>query len=272
MANAINTLGDRLLDDMQKLMRRHRPAVAWRDPLAPVIARGNARAGQASRFERHDGVPRPLRAAAVASGEPKPAEEDTIAVETLAPPLRDRLRALVGPEVDRAYLHTDRAADAVARAEAADAVTVGEHIFFRSGRYAPQSPAGRGLLAHELTHVAESTRPGAGARRASPEGVRAEERLAVAREQRLAGPDVSPLVAPALAAAGAAPMMATAARPAPPATAGPSPDLQPMRADEDRPPPLPPPVLAAVPAFDAMRRGLFRDLMSQLRVEFERGA
>ena len=37
----------------------------------------------------------------------------------------------------------------------ANAVTVGTNIFFAPNRYAPDSPAGEHLLAHELAHVAQ---------------------------------------------------------------------------------------------------------------------
>ncbi|MEJ7813237.1 MAG: DUF4157 domain-containing protein, partial [Gemmatimonadaceae bacterium] len=41
------------------------------------------------------------------------------------------------------------------------AYTVGRHIVFAPGRYAPDTPTGMRLLAHELAHVAQQTQPGA---------------------------------------------------------------------------------------------------------------
>ncbi|MEJ7596460.1 MAG: DUF4157 domain-containing protein [Kofleriaceae bacterium] len=52
-------------------------------------------------------------------------------------------------------VHTDTVAAQAARALNAEAFTVGEDIFFASGKYAPETPSGRKLLAHELTHVAQ---------------------------------------------------------------------------------------------------------------------
>lgn len=52
----------------------------------------------------------------------------------------------------------DRAAES-ARAVDAAAYTVGSDIVFGAGRYAPQSAAGRRLLAHELAHVAQQAGP-----------------------------------------------------------------------------------------------------------------
>jgi hypothetical protein len=55
-------------------------------------------------------------------------------------------------------IHTDARAAEAARAVQARAWTVGNHIAFDSGAYAPQTAAGRRLLAHELTHVVQQTK------------------------------------------------------------------------------------------------------------------
>jgi Domain of unknown function (DUF4157)/A nuclease family of the HNH/ENDO VII superfamily with conserved AHH len=52
-------------------------------------------------------------------------------------------------------LHTDGAAADSARAVDADAYTVGRHIVFATGAYAPNTHSGRRLLAHELAHVVQ---------------------------------------------------------------------------------------------------------------------
>ncbi|HEY3411294.1 MAG TPA: DUF4157 domain-containing protein [Propionicimonas sp.] len=52
-------------------------------------------------------------------------------------------------------IHTDHAATRAASAVGAEAFTVGRHVVFNDGRYAPASPAGQGLLAHELAHVVQ---------------------------------------------------------------------------------------------------------------------
>ena len=57
-----------------------------------------------------------------------------------------------GHDFSRIRVHDDgRAADS-ARAVAARAYTVGHHIVFDAGEYAPTTAVGRRLLAHELTH------------------------------------------------------------------------------------------------------------------------
>jgi hypothetical protein len=50
-------------------------------------------------------------------------------------------------------IHTGPLAAAAARALGAQAFTVGHDIFFAADRFAPDTPHGRGLLAHELAHV-----------------------------------------------------------------------------------------------------------------------
>lgn len=40
----------------------------------------------------------------------------------------------------------------------AQAYTVGRHIVFADGQYAPSTPRGQSLLAHELTHVVQQSK------------------------------------------------------------------------------------------------------------------
>ena len=66
-------------------------------------------------------------------------------------------------QMDRAFgrdfsdvsIHTDSAADSLAKALQAKAFTVGSDIFFREGTYQPGSESGKKLLGHELTHVVQ---------------------------------------------------------------------------------------------------------------------
>jgi hypothetical protein len=52
-------------------------------------------------------------------------------------------------------VHDDAAAQRSARAVDAHAYTVGAHVVFASGQFAPSQSAGRHLLAHELSHVVQ---------------------------------------------------------------------------------------------------------------------
>ena len=58
-----------------------------------------------------------------------------------------------GQDFSRVRVHADSNAAASAKAIDAAAYTVGRDIVFGSNRYAPATPAGRHLIAHELTHV-----------------------------------------------------------------------------------------------------------------------
>ncbi len=59
----------------------------------------------------------------------------------------------VNGSIDQARLHTGPAANDVARAHDANAITVGRDIYFAAGAYSPETSEGQGRLAHELTHV-----------------------------------------------------------------------------------------------------------------------
>lgn len=63
--------------------------------------------------------------------------------------------ARLGVDSSTVRVHADAQADRTARAHGANAVTAGRNIFFAAGRYAPDTPAGQRLLAHELAHVAQ---------------------------------------------------------------------------------------------------------------------
>ena len=58
-------------------------------------------------------------------------------------------------DLDRVRIHTDSRANDLANALGARAFTVGNDIFFSKGSWEPDSAAGRSLIAHELTHVAQ---------------------------------------------------------------------------------------------------------------------
>jgi len=61
----------------------------------------------------------------------------------------------LGQGLDGVRVHTGASADAVSRSVQAEAFTTGTDVFFAQGRYDPGSSSGRGLLAHELTHVVQ---------------------------------------------------------------------------------------------------------------------
>lgn len=60
-----------------------------------------------------------------------------------------------GHDFSQVRIHTDTRAAESAQALDAQAYTVGQDIVFDAGQYAPETQEGRGLLAHELTHVVQ---------------------------------------------------------------------------------------------------------------------
>ncbi|MFI9386608.1 DUF4157 domain-containing protein [Kutzneria sp. NPDC052558] len=68
---------------------------------------------------------------------------------------RSTMAARFGQDFGDVRVHTDAAAAASAKALGARAYTVGRHIAFNADSYAPGTPTGKRLLAHELTHVVQ---------------------------------------------------------------------------------------------------------------------
>jgi hypothetical protein len=73
----------------------------------------------------------------------------------LDPLVEQRLGAAYGFDFRRVRLHTDLEAARSARDLGAAAYTIGRHVVFAQGRYAPGTRAGNHLLAHELSHVTQ---------------------------------------------------------------------------------------------------------------------
>ncbi|HEU5003830.1 MAG TPA: DUF4157 domain-containing protein [Actinomycetota bacterium] len=93
--------------------------------------------------ERTSPVPASAEAAVSTPGEP-------LAVHDRAP-----LEGRLGHDFGRVRVHRSPEAAAAADGLGAVAFTVGEHVVFGPGRFAPATSAGRALLAHELGHVVE---------------------------------------------------------------------------------------------------------------------
>jgi hypothetical protein len=103
----------------------------------PVLQRASAHAAATA-------LPTPPAALAEiigSSGEPLPAD--------VSAEMGERL----GDDFTDVTVHTDAQAAASAAAVDARAYTVGSHVVFGAGEWSPSTPAGRRLLAHELTHV-----------------------------------------------------------------------------------------------------------------------
>jgi hypothetical protein len=73
----------------------------------------------------------------------------------LEPGVRGNMESAFGVDFGSVRVHTGQEADSLNRSVSARAFTTGGDVFFAGGQYAPGSPAGRELLAHELTHVVQ---------------------------------------------------------------------------------------------------------------------
>lgn len=104
-----------------------------RIPTATSISRSNLKVGAANHPLEH--------------------EADRLAEQALrmsSSPLRSQP---MQADFSRIRIHTDARAAESSRAVSAKAYTVGNHIVFGAGHYAPTTTAGRQLLAHELAHT-----------------------------------------------------------------------------------------------------------------------
>ncbi len=108
----------------------------------------------------HDSVP--VQAVLREAGQPLPAVA------------RNFFEPRFGHDFSQVRVHTDERAAQTAGALGADAYTVGHHVVFGPQRFAPTTPSGQSLLAHELSHVLQQT--GGSATPASGSGSRLVQR------------------------------------------------------------------------------------------------
>jgi Domain of unknown function (DUF4157) len=127
--------------------------VAGRERVTTTGHEAVARSGRAVSLQRAGGRSQ-------GAGPLDPGIEDEIhSAQGSGRPLDDHVRqdmeAHLGTDLSSVRVHADGRGDALSRSVQADAFTTGTDVFFRSGQYAPDSGAGRRLLAHELTHVVQ---------------------------------------------------------------------------------------------------------------------
>ncbi len=94
-------------------------------------------------------------------------------------------------------VHADAEGHAVAEQYGAEALAIGEDLFFSQGAYAPDTIEGRRLLAHELAHVVQqSTSPGDATRPAVEESATLESDAWSAGDRAALGFSASVMAAP----------------------------------------------------------------------------
>lgn len=102
--------------------------------------------------------------------------------------LREAMEDLVGVALKDVRVHTDGSAQRMARAVGADAFALGRDVFFGAGKWAPTSPAGLELIAHEVAHASEAP---AGRRAAPPVRIESVTAPAEVRADRVASDAVA---------------------------------------------------------------------------------
>ncbi|OUL36515.1 hypothetical protein BV372_07040 [Nostoc sp. T09] len=75
--------------------------------------------------------------------------------QPLADNIRQPMEQAFGVDFSGVKVHNDTRSDQMNQSIQARAFTTKQDIFFRQGEYAPESNAGKELLAHELTHVVQ---------------------------------------------------------------------------------------------------------------------
>jgi len=71
--------------------------------------------------------------------------------------VRNSLEPQLGHDFSQVHIHTDADANKLSQQLSAEAFTTGSDIFFKDGAYQPGSDSGKGLIAHELTHVVQQS-------------------------------------------------------------------------------------------------------------------
>ena len=127
------TLQRRATDEKKPLQRRAEPGADHASAAPKADAEASVAKSTEQRIEGRRGQGSPLPAAVQADMESR-----------------------FGQDFGTVRLHTDTEARELCADTQARAFTVGHDIFFAPGEYAPDSDAGRELLAHELTHVVQN--------------------------------------------------------------------------------------------------------------------
>ena len=138
-----------------KAAAAHDPLEREAERLARAVTAGGARPRPVG--EVPPAPPSPRRPAPLAEAEAPTAVRELLAApgQPLAEPWLADMQECFGHRFGDVRIHTGRPADEASRQVGANAFTVGHHIAFAAGRFAPQTASGRHLLAHELAHVVQ---------------------------------------------------------------------------------------------------------------------
>jgi len=265
----VDTWGRRLSREAQQLMVKHMPQLNWLRELSPLLDRITSLPVPAQeRFRRveTEGSQQLKRLI----NEPDINDESTL----LPPTAREQL-ALSDIRSQDVHIHTGSKADEIAREHKADAVTMNQNVYFRQNRYRPQDRVGLALLAHELEHIIAALRPNTAWRRATMIGIEDEEERALLRERQILDvPQLGSLrFPPENSKSIHKPDKSQLAQSMSPTISIVTPLQRPMKAEATRNTST---QMSAPPGgsthIDTLRQELYRDLLSQIRSDLERGA
>lgn len=88
-----------------------------------------------------------------AAAAPASVQVNTSGGAPLSPAVRGFMEPRFGADFSKVRVHTDSSAAAQSEQLNAHAFAYGQHVFFGRNRYQPDTPAGKELIAHELTHT-----------------------------------------------------------------------------------------------------------------------
>lgn len=111
-------------------------------------------------MDEHDGKIQRTGNTADGQASPHRIVEGGRAGQPLPPSARAFFEPRFGSDFSQVRVHTDGSAAADARALNARAYTFGNHVTFQQGEFAPDTPEGKRLLAHELAHVQQTQQGG----------------------------------------------------------------------------------------------------------------
>jgi uncharacterized protein DUF4157 len=152
---------------VQTFLHRQPPAVTARVPATLVQRCGShpcPLTGCATEHEagEPDGVFRSAHVGAPVASLHSAQEVAKTPGHALPGALARMLGTTLGHDFSHVRVHHDTLAAASAAHYASDAYTYGSHVVFGAGQYQPDSPSGRQLLVHELTHVVQARNGGGG--------------------------------------------------------------------------------------------------------------
>lgn len=122
--------------------------------------------------------------------------------QPLEEPTRSFMESRLGHDFGDVRVHTDEKASESAKAVNAEAYTVGTDVVFQSGKYSPDTSAGKHMLAHELTHVVQqkagpvSGTPAPGGIKISDPSDSFEHHAEATADRVMSSPDAAPTAAP----------------------------------------------------------------------------